>query len=174
MKIPSRQERRRRGTTAIEFALVFPMFLAVFFLIIEYSWYFFQRGSVMSALQEGCAEGALYGEDNIITSITAAQAGIVESINRRAGLNCGSDCVITVDYRPGPGRLLCEAEVNYNGITGIFGRPPGSADRFEDLMNETYSGGGRGVGRRGNRGRTGSFIPNYVRATIVSLYQEDM
>jgi Flp pilus assembly protein TadG len=48
----------RRGTAAVEFALVLPLFVVILFGVIEYGWVFYQTFSVASAVRDGLRTGA--------------------------------------------------------------------------------------------------------------------
>ncbi|HRT60877.1 MAG TPA: pilus assembly protein [Syntrophales bacterium] len=43
----------RRGTTAVEYALVIPMFVLMVFAIIDFGWYFFTQHTIQYATREG-------------------------------------------------------------------------------------------------------------------------
>lgn len=45
-------QRKRRGAAAIEFALLLPVFIAILFGIIEWSWFFFQQGNVIASVRD--------------------------------------------------------------------------------------------------------------------------
>lgn len=42
----------RRGATAIEFALLLPVFCAILFGVIEYAWVFYQQSNVVAATRD--------------------------------------------------------------------------------------------------------------------------
>lgn len=50
--------RSRRGVTAIEFVLVFPLLLTVAFGLIDWSWYMYENLTVETAAQRGARMGA--------------------------------------------------------------------------------------------------------------------
>ena len=49
----------RRGSQAIEFALIFPVFIALVFGGLDYSWYVLQRYTAMDVVAGGCRAGPL-------------------------------------------------------------------------------------------------------------------
>lgn len=51
--------RKRRGANAIEFALTFPIAVAVLAGIIDYGWLFFQQEAIESATREGARRGSV-------------------------------------------------------------------------------------------------------------------
>jgi Flp pilus assembly protein TadG len=57
------QRRTNSGAAAVEFALVLPLFLAVMFGMLEYSWYFYQQFGVASAVREGARLGVTIDMD---------------------------------------------------------------------------------------------------------------
>ena len=44
----------RRGSNAIEFAMLFPLFLAIASVIMEYGLYFYAHTNMISAVRGGC------------------------------------------------------------------------------------------------------------------------
>jgi Flp pilus assembly protein TadG len=48
---------RENGAAAVEFALVLPIFLAVLFGMIDYSWYYYQRFALAAAVRDGVRNG---------------------------------------------------------------------------------------------------------------------
>jgi Flp pilus assembly protein TadG len=48
---------RQRGTTVVEFALIFPLFMTVLFGVIEYGWIFYQRFNIANAVRDGVRQG---------------------------------------------------------------------------------------------------------------------
>jgi len=62
---PGRQRRRQRqrGTTVVEFALVFPLFMTVLFGVIEYGWIFYQRFNIANAVRDGVRQGVTVAKE---------------------------------------------------------------------------------------------------------------
>jgi Flp pilus assembly protein TadG len=53
----------RRGSNAVEFALVLPVFVVMIFGMMEFSWVFFQPTTVVQAVRNGCRAGAIVHPD---------------------------------------------------------------------------------------------------------------
>ena len=114
----------RRGSYAVEFALIFPSFLFLIFGGIELLWYSVETGKVASALTAGCRGGAATGS-NIFTDpfVRAGEYGS-ETVSRNSRFNCGAgDCsiVITESDLSAPDVLWmdCRVEVNYTSLTNF-------------------------------------------------------
>jgi len=106
----------RRGSNAIEFALTFPVFLAITFAMIEFGWYFSRLAIHNSAAMDGCREGALVDEF-VADPIPVAQARMQEVLNS-AGVTC-SGCATATLVGAVPERTLeCEVATPYAALTG--------------------------------------------------------
>jgi Flp pilus assembly protein TadG len=63
MMRPSRiANARERGSAAVEFALVFPLFVTILFGILEYGWIFYQQFNLASAVRDGLRQGVTVGQ----------------------------------------------------------------------------------------------------------------
>jgi Flp pilus assembly protein TadG len=67
------QRRTSSGAAAVEFALVLPLFLAVLFGMLEYSWFFYQQFGVASAVREGVRLGVTIDMDSTPDPRSAAK-----------------------------------------------------------------------------------------------------
>lgn len=71
---------RQRGSTAVEFALVMPVFLAVVFGVIEYGWVFYQQFNLAGAIRDGLRQGVTISQtaspDPRSTAVSKAQANL--------------------------------------------------------------------------------------------------
>ena len=119
-----RQE--RKGSQAIEFALIFPIFVAFVFGGIDYFWYLLQRYELADAVVTGCRTGAIAGESPYVDAISIAEDMITDNIGDMG--ECGADtCSVFVDASEGPTddvwMLECSAEVVYQPLTGIIPMP---------------------------------------------------
>ncbi len=76
----SRRARRNleRGSAAVEFALVLPIFCAIVFGTIDYGWYFYQRFTLTSAVRDGLRSGVVISQSvaspNDCASVAKARA----------------------------------------------------------------------------------------------------
>ena len=73
----------RRGANAIEYALTVPVLIAIVFGLIEFSWFFYGKSTVTTAVHDGCREGALVSvETNDPIEVARTEIG-----NRLAGFD---------------------------------------------------------------------------------------
>lgn len=157
----SDRRRARRGVEALEFALTFPLYLLIFFGIIEYSWYFYQRAIVADAARLACQTvGQLDPQEDDYRA--AATATMIAEIERGLGITCNNGqhlCEMTFPLDV-PGfalpRVVCQARTNFLPITGFLGGANGA------------EGGAQGLGL----GRGLRLIPLTVRARSVAVFEE--
>ena len=114
----------RRGSYAVEFALIFPIFLFLIFGGIELLWYSVETGKVASALTAGCRGGAATGINIFTDPFVRAGEYVSETVSRNSRFNCGAgDCsiVITESDLSAPDVLWmdCRVEVNYTSLTNF-------------------------------------------------------
>jgi Flp pilus assembly protein TadG len=78
---------RNRGATAVEFALVMPLFAWLVFGIIEFGWYFFVQHTIQYATREGTRLALVGGQlqDDNGTYMTR-EASIVKTVKNCASL----------------------------------------------------------------------------------------
>jgi len=104
----------RRGSQAVEFALIFPVFLTVVFGGLDYSWYVLQKYTAMDVVSAGCRAGAITGVDLYAEPIAAAETAIMERAESSL-LSCGSElCSVTIEelegYSPSTKQIKCTFE----------------------------------------------------------------
>ena len=92
LRLQRRAPRRRRGSNAVEFALILPILITLFAGIVEWGWTLNQQMMVVQAAREGARAGVSTPRDD--DPETAAQARVVQSLNDM-GLNGGA-AVVTV------------------------------------------------------------------------------
>ena len=128
MSLPRRFDRRarRRGASAIEFALCLPVFCALIFGIIEYGWIFFQQANVITAVREGARHGVTLDKNGSPTPDDAA-VDRVKTTLRGAGY---SDSMVdaatigaTYDGASPEETLTVSANVPYQPLIGIIPTP---------------------------------------------------
>lgn len=113
----------RRGSQAIEFALIFPVFIALVFGGLDYSWYVLQRYTAMDVVAGGCRAGAITGVDLYATPIESASAAITERAENSI-LTCGRElCSVTVEqidgYSPSTTQLQCSLAAPTMILSGL-------------------------------------------------------
>jgi len=116
----------RRGSHAIEFALIFPIFVVFVMGSIDYFWYMLQRYQVTDAVATGCRTGALVIDAPYADPFSIAADSIMENINKVG--NCSpSSCWITISEEAGPVEnvwlLNCRAQVVYQPLTSLVPMP---------------------------------------------------
>ncbi len=121
----------RRGSNAIEFALILPVFLALISVVFEYGYYFFMRSVVSRSVREGCRNGAVVPPNSTPGPEDTAQDDISSNMGgyNFFGADCDSaddaNCDITVGTSgSSPNELLtCTMTMSYGGITGAIPVP---------------------------------------------------
>jgi Flp pilus assembly protein TadG len=100
--------RRARGNTAVEFALVFPLFFVVLYAIVTYSMIFVAQQSLTLAAEEGARATLKYQQaddpgaalDKRVAAACPAATGMANWLAARAGCNatpasCSYDATMT-------------------------------------------------------------------------------
>ena len=95
--------RRRRGSNAVEFALILPILITLFAGIVEWGWTLNQQMMVLQAAREGARAGVSTPRDD--GPEAAAQARVVQSLNDM-GLNGGAANVTVSIVGAYPDELL--------------------------------------------------------------------
>jgi Flp pilus assembly protein TadG len=89
MEKPMVMERayNNKGTTVVEFALVFPLFLLLIFAIIDFGWYFFVQHTLQFATREGTRLALVGGQlKDAQGNRLSREASIVKTITGYASL----------------------------------------------------------------------------------------
>lgn len=152
--------RNRRGVEAIEFAMILPIFIVIIFAVFEFSWYMFQRGSVVDAARRGCRVAA-----QLDPSIDAFQAEVEAQVNEvleNSNLHCGATgvtcgVVVAVDVDASPPRVQCVVTATYRPLTGLFGQT-GSGGSLSGMEVGRGTWGGIGVLPDNLRGRASAVL----------------
>lgn len=168
--------RARRGAEIVEFALIFPIYLVLFFGIIEYSWYFYQRGVVIEAARSGCRSASLGDPDDEATAAANGADAIDAVLSSGAGIDCDGLHTCTPSFvfqntatlTPGaaPRRVICQVTVNFISLTGFLGA---TADPSAPV------GGAAGQFAADSWGATSitRFLPEQLTGRSVAIFQED-
>lgn len=73
--VPDRSSRQRRGVEAVEFALVFPVFVAALMGGMEFSWFLAENAALITCVREGARTGSIsVAEDAPTNAIAKANA----------------------------------------------------------------------------------------------------
>lgn len=126
MMRPRITRRKRGGAAAIEFALCFPIFLAIVFAIMEFGWVFFQQANVVAAVREGLRGGVpLPQEDDCIAATGATD--IVKASLRRSGYSDSQISAATITQACSGSTpeeaLTVTVEMPYTALIGIIPTP---------------------------------------------------
>ena len=117
---------KRRGSHAVEFALIFPIFVTFVLGGIDYFWYLLQRYELTDAVVTGCRTGAIAGESPYVDAIGIAGDTIRDNIGNMGDCGVGI-CSVFVDANEGPTddiwMLECSAEIMYQPLTGMVPMP---------------------------------------------------
>jgi len=110
----------RRGSHAVEFALIFPIFVTFVFGGIDYFWYLLQRYELADAVATGCRTGAIVAKSPYVDAIGIAGDTIRDNIGDMDGS-------VFVDATEGPTAdvwmLECSAEIVYQPLVGMIPVP---------------------------------------------------
>tara|TARA_R110000824_G_scaffold70527_2_gene180901 strand:+ start:158 stop:583 length:426 start_codon:yes stop_codon:yes gene_type:complete len=115
----------RRGSHAVEFALILPVFIMLVFGGIELLWYAVEVGKVQSALVAGCRGGAATGINIFTDPFTRAAEYVSETVSRISRFDCAAgDCDIIISESdltsPEVVWMDCTVHVHYDTITNFI------------------------------------------------------
>lgn len=155
-------QRRRRGVEAIEFAMILPLFFAMLFAIVEFSWFMFQRSGVSDAARVACRAAAQL--DPRFDDVVTVAAGIVLAELEEVGVDCdggGVVCVVEIDDRSNefPPRVICDVTATFRPITGFLGTVDGGPGSIGNIDRGAYNW--RGVG----------LLPSTLHGRSVAVYE---
>jgi len=127
---------RRRGSTAIEFALTLPVIFIIMAGILEYGWYLFQLSSVVHAVRDGTRIGVTVPLDDGPEAIAATHARrVLEGL----GVPCGSGaCNVEATLVPAGNVTVMrlEIEVPYEPVVGLLPHPSHLRGHFTMMMQD--------------------------------------
>jgi hypothetical protein len=113
----------KRGNAALEFALILPVFIALVFGGIDYSWLLLQRLSLQDAVSAGCKAGSMSMIDIYTDPYIEAEGHIMRVLEANPMLSCGVDCVVEAEVSslttPTLPWVDCRATISYTPLTGI-------------------------------------------------------
>tara|TARA_R110001583_G_scaffold70084_1_gene198614 strand:- start:300 stop:725 length:426 start_codon:yes stop_codon:yes gene_type:complete len=115
----------RRGSHAIEFALLLPVFIMLVFGGVELLWYSIEVGKIQSALVAGCRGGAATGINIFTDPFTRAGEYVNETVSRISRFDCmAGDCDIIISESdlssPEVIWMDCTVHVHYETITNFI------------------------------------------------------
>ncbi|MDP2310076.1 MAG: pilus assembly protein [Pseudomonadota bacterium] len=122
----TRHTSARRGASALEFALILPIFVALLAGVMDLAWLAFQRSALSSSAALGCRVGALVdpGEGDMYWSELEenAQLAIVDALAATGSVCDPEDCTVAVSsFGTDPGRSLgCTVTREFRPLTGLI------------------------------------------------------
>ena len=127
---------KRRGSTAIEFALTLPVIFIIVAGILEYGWYLFQLSSVVHAVRDGTRIGVTVPLDEGPEAIAAEHArNVLEGL----GVPCGSSgCNVEAALVPAGDVTVMrlQIEVPYEPVVGLLPHPSSLRGHFTMMMQD--------------------------------------
>lgn len=119
----------RRGASALEFALILPVFVALIAAVMDLSWLMFQRSALSSSAALGCRVGALVdpGQDDADWDQLedSAELAILDALAATRAPCDPEDCSVVVrSFGTDPGRSLgCTIERTFRPLTPLIMNP---------------------------------------------------
>ena len=115
----------RRGSHAVEFALLLPVFVMLVFGGVELLWYAVEVGKIQSALTAGCRGGAATGVNIFTDPFPRAAEYVSETVSKTSRFDCmAGDCDIIVSESdlssPEVIWMDCTVHVHYESITNFI------------------------------------------------------
>ena len=107
----SRRRRDDRGTSALEFSIIAPIFLLLVFTIIEGGLYLHARNTAQSAAREGVSYLRLAGSNSDPVSFTAAAEQVTEGYAAKLGRLKNVTAAGTIDPSTGRVTMLVVGDV---------------------------------------------------------------
>lgn len=86
---------KRRGSNAIEFALIMPVYVALMIGIVEFSWMFFVRSQVINTVRDSCRAGAVTPQDEAPEDVAESQMQAFLDGYTSCGGGCSASAIIT-------------------------------------------------------------------------------
>lgn len=123
-----RNARRVRGATAIEFALLLPVWFAIVVAIADFGWLFYQNSLLDTAANLGCREGSLHdpgeNDEHIDVVQSVANQRMLEALEALGDETCESCDVEAFTLGVPPRRsLVCTARRDMVPLVGLYYGP---------------------------------------------------
>lgn len=116
--------RARRGSNIIEFALILPVFVALFTGIMEFSWVFFLHAAVVNAVRDGCRAGAVTPQTDSPDTAAIDHMTYLMSAWSPCGTNPSLCNFSAVSQGSSPEEsLVCTIDFTYEPLVGMVPAP---------------------------------------------------
>lgn len=110
----------RRGASAVEFALLLPVFLAIVFGSADVGWFMWSRASAILAVHDGCRAGSLVDpglHDVVVTTATTAAINKMKA-DLPGCVGCGTTASVVGVV---PTRAMsCSVTVPYHTLVNVL------------------------------------------------------
>ena len=157
-----RNLRARRGVEAIEFAMILPLFFAILFATVEFSWYMFQRAGVTDAARVACRAAAQL--DPRFDDVEGVAALVAYQELRMSLVDCdGGDiaCLVVIEDElvGATPNVTCDIVVDFKPITGFLGGTGGAPGGIAGLSVGDFRFGSAGL------------MPRRIRGNAIAVYE---
>lgn len=126
----------RHGSSAIEFALLLPLLLALLFGIIEFGWLFQRQSSLVSAVREGARAGVTYALDDTPNPLDAADARVRSALTAY-GFDPAAATIVTAYEGTSPEeRLNVSCTLPYTPLIGFGAVAPATLSSRMTMLLE--------------------------------------
>jgi Flp pilus assembly protein TadG len=116
--------RARRGSNLIEFALILPVFVALFTGIMEFSWVFFLHAAVVNAVRDGCRAGAVTPQTDSPDTAAIDHMTYLMAAWSPCGTNASLCNFTAVSQGASPEEsLVCTIDFTYEPLVGMVPAP---------------------------------------------------
>lgn len=112
--------RAARGASAVEFALVLPLLLAVVLGAIDWGYYFFVEQVVVNAAREGARVGTLQSNQNQTDAFNNAQSACNTFITQAGLSGVRATCTPSAGAGPSGPSIVVTASYQTGSLTGFL------------------------------------------------------
>jgi Flp pilus assembly protein TadG len=113
--------RRRRGSTHLEFALTFPIYVVVLFGIVDGGWLYYQQASLDSATRIACRGGTTVdpgvGDANIMNVYNYVITEVPNELDAMGVDSTGVSVSATTNGTAPTRTLICTVQQPYSALT---------------------------------------------------------
>ncbi|MBW2258597.1 MAG: pilus assembly protein [Deltaproteobacteria bacterium] len=114
--------RSRRGSRAVEFALILPVLLAFLFGIMDYGWFFNQQIAISGAVRDGARAGSTTPQDEGGDPVLAAEQAVARAL-AAAGFRGEVQLDAALEGDAPDQAIRVAVSAPYDGLTGFVPVP---------------------------------------------------
>jgi Flp pilus assembly protein TadG len=115
--------RRRRGSTLVEFALTFPVYVVVLMGVVDAGWLYFQQASLDGATRAACRSGTTVdpgvGNVNIMNVYTQVENQVEAELDEMGVDSSNLSVTSTTSGAPPTRTLICTVQQPYTALTRL-------------------------------------------------------